>query len=128
VRILLDTHALLWWLVDHPKLSVNAQAAISTDAESIYVSAASVWEIATKTRLGKLEQANVPAADITAQIVREGFLPLPVTIAHGQAAGALPGPHRDPFDRMLIAQATIEDMVLLSNERAFDFYGVKRLW
>jgi PIN domain nuclease of toxin-antitoxin system len=75
-------------LIDDPQLSRKTHAAIWIDAESIYVSAASARELATKTCLGKLEQANVPAADITAQIVREGFPPLPVTIAHGQAAGA----------------------------------------
>lgn len=95
----------------------------------VHVSAASVWEITTKFRLGKLPPtAAAVAGDVSAQIVRERFVALPVTVAHVQLAGSLLGPHKDPFARMLIAQALLEGLTLVSNEAPFDRYGVKRLW
>jgi PIN domain nuclease of toxin-antitoxin system len=94
----------------------------------VFVSAASAWEIATKYRLGKLPEADLVALDVTSTIESQQFTPLAVSVRHGQAAGALPGSHRDPFDRMLVAQAMLDDLTLVSNERAFDVYGVKRLW
>jgi PIN domain nuclease of toxin-antitoxin system len=101
---------------------------LGDDRSDIYVSAASAWEITTKHRIGKLPQAAFLAADVEALIADNGFLCLPVSVRHGQVAGALPGPHKDPFDRMLIAQVMVDDLVLLSNETTFDLYGVKRLW
>ena len=94
----------------------------------VHVSAASAWEIATKHRLDKLPEADLVATDVMSCIESQQFTPLPVSVLHGQIAGALPGQHRDPFDRMLVAQAMLEDLVLVSNERAFEDYGVKRLW
>jgi PIN domain nuclease of toxin-antitoxin system len=128
VRLLLDTHAFLWWLAGHSSLSRRARTEIDSSGSDVFVSAASAWEIATKHRLGKLPEAGLVAVDVTSAIESQQFTPLAVSVRHGQAAGALPGVHRDPFDRMLIAQAILEDLVLVSNERAFDFYGVKRLW
>jgi len=128
VRLLLDTHAFLWWLAGDESLSRSARAALGEDENAIFVSAASTWEISTKHRLGKLPGVNVIASDLAGAIESQGFVGLPITIRHGQAAGALPGPHRDPFDRMLIAQAMLDDLVLVSNERVFDAYGVRRLW
>jgi PIN domain nuclease of toxin-antitoxin system len=128
VRVLLDTHAFLWWLGGDPKLSLIAREVIVDDANVILVSAASAWEIATKHRLGRLPGAAAIAPDIASIIAGHGFDPLPVTVAHGQHAGALPGPYRDPFDRMLIAQALTEGCALASNETVFDRYGVSRLW
>jgi PIN domain nuclease of toxin-antitoxin system len=125
---LLDTHALLWWLLGDTSLSVSARDAIDDMRNDIFVSAASAWEIATKVRIGKLPAAAVIAADLAATVEAQGFVPLPVSFAHGQIAGALPGPHRDPFDRMLVAQAIADEMVLVSNEQRFDAYGVRRLW
>lgn len=127
-RSLLDTHAFLWWLAGDERLSGAARKAMSEALDTIFVSAASVWEIATKHRLGKLPGASAIVADLPGVIESQGFIGLPITIRHGQAAGALPGPHRDPFDRMLIAQAILDDLILVSNERAFDAYGVRRLW
>ena len=92
------------------------------------MSAASAWEIATKVRIGKLPGAAAIAPDIPGVISRASFQPLAVTVEHGQRAGALPGPLRDPFDRMLIAQAMQDNLHLVSIERAFDAYGVLRLW
>ena len=93
----------------------------------MFVSAASVWEIATKRRIGKLDL--VPFSDgIEVEIELERFYTLPVKVAHAEKAGALSHPHKDPFDRMLIAQALIEGLVFVSNEALFDGFGVPRLW
>ncbi|MGB3584777.1 MAG: type II toxin-antitoxin system VapC family toxin [Roseiarcus sp.] len=124
----MDTHAFLWWLAGDRKLSVGARKAIGEDTGPVFVSAASVWEISAKHRSGKLPGASAIVGDLAEAIESQGFVGMPIAIRHAQAAGALPGPHRDPFDRMLIAQAILDDLVLLSNERAFDAYGVRRLW
>ena len=92
------------------------------------MSAASAWEIATKVRLGKLPTAADLASDFSGQIEREGFQLLPISADHGIRAGLLPGPHKDPFDRMLIAQAQAENMAIISNEAVFESYGINRLW
>ena len=126
--LLLDTHAFLWWLAGDSALSTKARTAIADEGNSIFVSAASAWEIATKVRIGKLPGAVAIAANIAGVLVDQGFAGLPISFAHGQAAGTLPGPHKDPFDRMLISQAMLEQMVLVSNEQQFDVYGVRRLW
>ena len=118
MRLLLDTHAFLWWLDGDPHLSAAARAAITDPDNEVFVSAASAWEITTKHRLGKLPGATAVAAAVAACVAGQGFHPLPIGLAHGEKAGALPGPHRDPFDRMLIAQAMIEDLILASNEAA----------
>lgn len=129
MKLLLDTHAFLWWVFADPKLSRAARTAISDETQnSVFISAASAWEIATKYRIGKLPDARVVAEDVSGAIAAEGFHPLAVSVLHAERAGSLVGHHRDPFDRMLIAQAISEDLVLLSNERAFEAYGVKRFW
>jgi len=128
VRLLLDTHTFLWWLAGDEALSRKSREGIETEAEAVFVSAASVWEISTKHRLGKLPGASALVGAMAETIESQGFMGLAIGVRHGQAAGALPGPHRDPFDRMLIAQAILDDLVLVSNERAFDAYGVRRLW
>ena len=128
MRLLLDTHAFLWWLAGDETLSVAAQTAIGDENNDVFVSAASSWEIATKHRLGKLPGVAAIVADLDATIADHNFIGLPISVLHGQAGGALPGPHRDPFDRMLIAQALVERLVLVSQEQIFDAYGVARLW
>jgi PIN domain nuclease of toxin-antitoxin system len=127
MRLLLDTHALLWWVANHPGLSAAADQALSVATNEVFVSAASAWEVTTKARIGKLV-AGPLAQDFVGEVHRQGFLPLPITLDHGQRAGNLPGLHRDPFDRMLIAQAQAENLILVSNEELFDSYGVQRLW
>lgn len=92
------------------------------------MSAASAWEITTKHRIGELPGVSAIVGDLGVVISRQSFVELPISLRHGQVAGALPGPHRDPFDRMLIAQAMLEGLTLISNQQAFDVYGVRRLW
>ncbi len=128
MRLLLDTHAFLWWLAGDDALSVAAQTAIADENNDVFVSAASVWEITTKHRLGKLPGVTAIVADLDAKIADHNFIGLPIGILHGQVGGSLPGPHRDPFDRMLIAQALLDRLVLISNVQTFDAYGVARLW
>lgn len=128
MRLLLDTHALLWWLDGDRRLTRRARTAITDEDNVIVVSAASAWEITTKVRLGKLPGADAVAADVVGSVASQGFSSLDITMRHAQRAGRLPGAHRDPFDRMLIAQAQLEDLTLVSNESAFDAYGVSRLW
>jgi PIN domain nuclease of toxin-antitoxin system len=128
VRLLLDTHALLWWLDGDKRLSLKARRAMANESNSILVSAASAWEITTKARLGKLPGATDVAADVAACVASQGFLPLGITLLHAQRAGRLPGAHRDPFDRMLIAQSQIEDVALVSDDKAFDTFDVRRFW
>lgn len=128
MRLLLDTHALLWWLLDDPQLSETARAAIADPDDIVFVSAASAWEVTTKFRLGKLPQAALLAQDFAAIVMRQGFEPLPISLQHGTRAGGLQGAHKDPFDRMLMAQALSESLMLVSNENAFDSFGVLRLW
>lgn len=128
MRLLMDTHALLWWLAGDERLTIAARDAIASRENTVYVSAASAWEIATTHRLGKLPGAGPLAVDFATEVLAHGFTPLEISLAHGQDAGSLPGPHRDPFDRMLIAQARTERMALVSNEAAFDAFGVVRIW
>ena len=128
MRLLLDTHAFLWWAEDSPQLPRPARRAIQDEDNDVLVSAASAWEITTKHRLGKLPGADPIASDIPGAIADQGFEELPITVAEAARAGALPGPLNDPFDRMLIAQAISRDLVLISNESTFDRYGIRRLW
>lgn len=125
---LLDTHAFIWWLTNDPQLSRPAFQAVASGERDVFVSAASAWEITTKHRLGKLPEADRLAADVEGEALQERFIPLPVTMAEAELAGRLEGSHRDPFDRMLVAQALRGQRILISNERAFDAFGVSRLW
>lgn len=128
LRVLLDTHVLLWWLAGDAKLRPRARKLIGDKANRVFVSAASAWEIATKARLGKLPGALELAKDVGGAVASQNFVALPITLAHAERAGALPGPLRDPFDRMLIAQAQMENLPLVSGDAVFDAYGVERPW
>jgi PIN domain nuclease of toxin-antitoxin system len=123
----LDTHALLWWLNADPALPRFTRRAIR-DSVDVLVSAASVWEIATKFRLGRLPTAPDLLRDVHGYLARDRFTGLPVSLEHGLRAGLLPGPHRDPFDRMLAAQAQTENLTIVSKDDVFDHYGVRRIW
>lgn len=128
MRLLLDTHAFLWWLDGDRRLEPAVRRLIADEDNAIFVSAAAAWEIATKFRLGKLDGAAAVAADIGGALASQGFLALHITIRHAQMAGGLAGPLRDPFDRMLIAQCHAEGLPLVSIDTAFDTYGVRRVW
>ena len=128
MRLLLDTHTFLWWLAGNMRLSMKGRLAIEDAGSDVIVSAASAWEITTKHRIGKLPGASAVAQDVAGAIASQGFEELPVTVADAERAGRLPGPHRDPFDRMLIAQAIRRDLTILSIDEVFDQYGVNRLW
>ncbi len=128
MRLLLDAHAFLWWFAGDSQLSNNGRSAIQDADNEVLISAAIVWEIATKYRMGKLPEAEELVRDIPGYMLNQNFREIPVSLHHALRAGSLPGPHRDPFDRMLIAQAISDDLVLVSNETAFDRYGVRRLW
>ena len=128
MRLLLDTHTLIWWMTSDRQLSKTAQALIGQKSNVALVSAASAWEMATKVRLGRLPPAAGLIQDFVIQLAREHIEILDVTADHGIRAGSLPGPHKDPFDRMLIAQALAENVPILSNDRALDGYGVTRVW
>jgi PIN domain nuclease of toxin-antitoxin system len=128
VRLLLDTHALLWWLDGDRRMSLKARRAIANQSNTILVSAASAWEITTKARLGKLAGATEVAADVSACVASQGFLPLDITLLHAQRAGRLSGEHWDPFDRMLIAQSQMEDVALVSDDEIFESFDVSRFW
>jgi PIN domain nuclease of toxin-antitoxin system len=122
VRLLLDTHALLWWLADEG-LTDQARDAIADPANLVMVSAASAWEISIKKALGKLSAPD----DLDHQVDQSGFIPLPISIAHGMAAGQLPRHHDDPFDRMLIAQALAEGLTIVTHDKRFAGYEVATL-
>jgi PIN domain nuclease of toxin-antitoxin system len=127
--LLLDTHMFLWWLSGDGAVSNPARAAIEDFGDTIFVSAAAAWETATKFCIGKLAGAAALVADLAGVVAAQGSMRLSISFGHGQAAaGALPGPHKDSFDRMLMAQAMLDDMILVSNEQRFDAYGVRRLW
>ncbi len=128
MRLLLDTHALIWWLAGDEALSVRAREAIGDEANSVAVSAASAMEVATKFRIGKLPDAALLAQEFEAIIAGQGFVELAITVRHALRAGEMNIAHKDPFDRLLIAQAQSEDMTLISNEALFDGFAVKRLW
>ena len=128
MRVLLDTHVLLWWFLDETVISPGARAAIADEANDTFVSAATAWEIAIKFKTGKLPSAAPLMANLEEAILEGGFAGMPVTLRHGELAGSLPPHHKDPFDRVLIAQAQVERLTLISNERLFDRYGVARLW
>ncbi len=126
--MLLDTHALLWSFSGVRNLSEKAKESMGDLANDIYVSAASAWEIATKFRIGKLPQAEPFVYTLEESLRKLRFKELAVTVSHAQRAGLLAGEHRDPFDRILIAQAQAENLLLVSNEKLFDSFGIQRLW
>ena len=120
MRLLLDSHALLWALGDPDKLQADSRSAIQESSNDVFVSAASVWEISIKRAKGKLETT----ADLVVELEAARFQPLPISYLHGVAAGSLPEHHGDPFDRMLIAQALLEGMTIVTRDVRFEPYGV----
>jgi PIN domain nuclease of toxin-antitoxin system len=128
VKLLLDTHALIWWFADNPALIDPVAALIDDPANEIFVSAASAWEICTKVHIGKLPEGQSLSDDFSGFLVRNNFTALPITIEHGRLAGRLDGAHKAPFDRMLAAQALIEGVPLVTNDSAFAAFGAQVIW
>lgn len=128
MKLLLDTHAFLWWLDGDRRLSPRARRAIAAEQNAVWVSALSAFEIVLKARLGRLPRAAAVADDLAGAILSQEFIALDVTVAHAQRAGDLPLTHRDPFDRLLAAQAIHEGLHFVSNDETFDRLGVARYW
>ena len=123
-RLLLDTHAFLWWMEGGSALAAASRAAIESPDSIVYLSAASAWEMSIKRAKGRLDSP----ADVVEALDASGFRELPVRIEHAEAVGALPPHHADPFDRMLVAQAQLEGLVCVTRDPAFEAYGVPTLW
>ena len=128
MRYLLDTHAFLWWLFDDPKLSSISRRIIRDPKNTISISSASAWEIATKYRLGKLPEAGEVASDITGWVQKASFESMSITIEHAQLAGSWRVNHRDPFDRMLAAQSKLENITLVTVDKAFELFKIEKIW
>jgi PIN domain nuclease of toxin-antitoxin system len=119
MNYLLDTHILLWWIFDDPKLNTNCRDIIGSPAHRIFVSSASAWEIATKYRIGKLPEAKQLVEQYSQILNQANFIELPITAPHALRAGSLPILHRDPFDRMIMAQAELEKVPVMTYDNAF---------
>lgn len=128
MRLLLDTHAFLWWVEDAAELSVRARKAIADPANTCLLSLASCWEMAIKLSLGKMKLAGTMERFIPEQLAINGFTYLDIEFRHVVAVAALPFQHRDPFDRLLAAQARVEDLSIVSADPVFRKYHVKRIW
>ncbi|KRE24204.1 hypothetical protein ASE66_02870 [Bosea sp. Root483D1] len=127
MRLMLDTSALIWWANDSPQLTLTARNGISA-ADAVFVSAITAMELSTKLRIGKLPDARLLVEEFEVRCADEGFGLLPLSHRHGLFAGSIKAEPRDPFDRMLAAQAILEDLLLVSSDTAFDALGARRLW
>jgi PIN domain nuclease of toxin-antitoxin system len=128
MKLLLDTHTLLWWWTDDPQLPATARSLIADEGNDVLVSAASAWEIATKHRLGKLLEAGDAIPRFNELVAADGFLHLPVNYLNSLKAGAYAVDHRDPFDRVLAAQSELESASLVTRDPAFAAYGTRVVW
>jgi PIN domain nuclease of toxin-antitoxin system len=128
MRLLLDSHAIAWAVTGDPRLGEQARTALTSRRNELLVSAASAWEIATKVRLGRFPVAAALVADFSFVAASLGARQLAISVEHGLAAGGFEADHRDPFDRMLAAQAMLEDAVLVTTDRAFRQFPVEVLW
>jgi PIN domain nuclease of toxin-antitoxin system len=128
MRLLLDTHALLWWMWGDTRLSMRARREIDAADAEIFVSAASAFEISIKVRMGKLPEAERLSRNYLAALDEQGFAQLPITARHALHAGALVGRHGDPFDRLLVAQSHLEGLALVTDDAAIREFDVETLW
>ena len=128
MNFLLDTNAFLWWVNDAPELSTSANAYLAEPRNEVFFSLASVWEMAIKLSIGKLKLAEPLENFVIEQLQRNGFRQLGINFQHVIGVASLPFHHRDPFDRLLIAQALAERLPVLTADRTFDAYGIQRLW
>ena len=125
MRLLIDSHAVLWWLGDDPRLSYQAEAAIANPDNSVMVSTCVGYELAHKQQRGRLPRFR---DDLSNRLRREGFKPLPISLDHALAAAQLPGLHRDPWDRIMVAQALAEQLQVVTVDKVFSDYGVPVIW
>ncbi len=128
MKLVLDTHTLLWWSTNDPRLSASARAAIAHGSNEVLVRAASAWEIATKARIGKLKGVERLLSNFEAFMSADNFVLLAMHHAHALLAGSFAHEHRDPFDRMLAAQALIESAALVTDDAALRTFGARTLW
>ena len=128
MKLILDTHAVIWFFLGDDRLSARARSALGDTENAVFLSAVSAIEITTKYRIGKLREAKGLADRLQQMAAEQGFIELPVSVSHAHLAGSMAIAHKDPFDRMLIAQAQLEKALLVSNEALFDGFGVRRLW
>jgi PIN domain nuclease of toxin-antitoxin system len=128
VELLLDTHALLWWWSDPDRLTARVDSLLRDPANTIHVSAASAWEIATKHRIGKFPDGGRIVQQWEERIASDRFSELPMTCRHALRAGSLPGDHRDPFDRMIAAQGIVEGLLVVSIDERISALGAERAW
>jgi PIN domain nuclease of toxin-antitoxin system len=126
-QVLLDTHALVWWLEAKENLSRKAKEIIENSETVVFVSAASGGELAIKTQIGKFKSTGL-VKNLEKEIEKEGFLELPISLKHTLLAGSLDSAHKDPFDRLLIAQAQAQDIPIISNDKVFDGFAIRRVW
>lgn len=127
MKTLLDTHALVWWFSEPEKLSRRVASIIRNASNVVLISAASAWELAIKVNLGKVDAISL-VSDLSIHLAEEGFEELPIAIRHATRAGLLPLHHRDPFDRLLVAQALELDVPILSADKSLDHYDIRRVW
>jgi PIN domain nuclease of toxin-antitoxin system len=127
MKVLLDTHVVIWWLEGSSKLSKRALGVLTNPKETILVSAATAWELAIKVNLGKFNSL-FPVSELSSEIEQEGFVEMPIGLDHAVRAGLLPLYHRDPFDRLLVAQAQALSVPILSADELLDLYDVNRMW
>lgn len=128
MRLLLDTHAFLWWAADDPRLPSSARRMIGLGRNEVLLSAVSGWEIVVNVRLGRLSLPDTPERFVPLQLHENAFGSLPVTMSHALAVGRLPDIHRDPFDRLLVAQAVVEDLTLVTADEVLSGYPVRTAW
>ncbi len=128
MSLILDTHAFFWWVTNSPKLTPQAQSAIADEGGSCFISAVSLFEMSNKVRLGKFEAAREIVDRIDGVLADNEFLALSVTMEHARLAGQLSDPHRDPFDRLLAAQAIVEGMTIITADIRIKDLGAKVVW
>lgn len=128
MKALLDTHTFLWWITDDPKLSSHVRGIISDGDNELFLSAASGWEIAIKAKLGRIKLPDKPELFISEQLVHNAIQSLPIQMGHALHVYTLPNHHRDPFDRMIIAQAQLEDLLILTADSRISQYLVQAIW
>jgi len=127
MEVLLDTHTLIWWMVDPARLSKEATATLTNSDSRVLVSAVVAWELAIKINAGKIQPSSL-LLGLDGVFAKQTFAELPISLEHAVKAGLLPLHHRDPFDRLLVSQALVLGLPIVSSDRTLDAYGVRRIW